>query len=146
VTAREEEFAVNLVHVGFELRLENSVGFVTLLSFKSMGDFTVMDGGDKPVSNHADRLVEVGLCGEDVDRGLRRYWGVIWSELSDCGRVGDGVEWDREDGQGRRSRGGRLIGQVDRRHAVVKKGVAGIDDVGEIGIGMELQSEGVDGE
>jgi hypothetical protein len=44
----------------------------------------------------------------------RNNWGVIWGELSDCGRVGDGVERDREDGRGRHSRGRRLIGKVDR--------------------------------
>jgi hypothetical protein len=69
-TPREEEVAVNLVRVSLELLLEDSVGFVTLLSFKSMGDFTVVDGGDEAISNRADRLIEVGLCGKDVDRGL----------------------------------------------------------------------------
>jgi hypothetical protein len=75
-TTREEEFAVNLVRVGFEFRLENSVCLIVLLSFKSVGDFAMVDGGDEAVSNRADRLVEVGLCGEDVDRSLQRYWGI----------------------------------------------------------------------
>jgi hypothetical protein len=144
--AGEEEFAVDLVRVGLEFRLENSVCLIALLSFKSMGDFAAVDGGDEAVSNRVDRLVEVGLCGEDVDRSLRQYWGVIWGELGDCGGIGDGVERDREDGRGRRSGGGRLIGQVDGRHVIVKKGVVGVDGVCEIGVGMELQSEKVDGE
>jgi len=67
----EKEFVVDLFHVLLELLLENSVCFVALLSFKSMGDFTAVDGGDEAICNHTDRLIEVGLCGEDIDRGLR---------------------------------------------------------------------------
>ena len=144
--AGEKELVDNLVRIGLELCLENSVCLIALLSFESMGDFAVVDGGDEAVSNCADRLVEVGLCGEDVDRSLWRYWGVVWGKLSDFGGVGDGVEQDREDGRGRRSRGGRLIGQVDGRHTVVEKGVVGVDGVREVGVGMELQGERVDGE
>jgi hypothetical protein len=43
-----------------------------------------------------------------------------------------------EDGRGRCSGGGRLIGQIDVRHAVVKKRVVGVDVKGEIGVRMEL--------
>jgi hypothetical protein len=90
--------------------LEDSVSLIALLSFKSMGDFAAVDSGDEAVRNRSDRLVEVGLCGEDVDRGLRRHWGVVWGELCDRSGIGDRVEWDREDGRGRCSGGGRLIG------------------------------------
>jgi hypothetical protein len=85
---------VNFVCVGFELLLESSVCLVALLSFKSMGNFVAMDGGDEAVSNCADHVVEVGLCSEDVDCGLRRYRGVVGRELCDCSGVGDGVEWN----------------------------------------------------
>jgi hypothetical protein len=47
------------------------VCLVTLLSLERMGDFSAVDGGDEAVSNRADRLVEVWLGGEDVDRSLR---------------------------------------------------------------------------
>jgi hypothetical protein len=60
-----------------------------------------------------DRLVEVRLGSEDVDCSLRRDGSVIGCQLCDGGGVGDRVEWDREVRQGRRSGGGRLIGQVD---------------------------------
>ena len=103
---------VDLLRVLLEFLLEDSVCFIALLSFKSMGDFTAVDGGDETISNHADRLVEVWLGGEDVDRSLRRYRSVVWGELGNSLGVGDGVEWDREDGRGRRSGGGRLIGEV----------------------------------
>jgi hypothetical protein len=78
-----------------------------------VGDFAAVDGGDEAVSNRADRLVEVWLGGKDVDRSLRRYGGVVRGELSDGLLVDDGVEGNREDGRGRRSGGGRLIGEVD---------------------------------
>jgi hypothetical protein len=142
---REEEFMVNLVRIGLEFLLENSVCLVVLLSFKSMGDFAAVNGGDEAVSNRTDCLVEVGLCGKDVDRGLQRYGGVVGCELHDCGGVGDGVEWNREDGRGRRSGGRRLIGQIDGRHVVVKEGVVGVNVEGEIGVGMELQGWETDG-
>jgi hypothetical protein len=144
--AGEEELAVDLVRVGFEFRLEDSVGLIALLSFESMGDFVAVDSGDEAVSNRADRLIEVGLRGEDIDCGLWRYWSVVWGKLCDCGGVGNGVEWDGEDGQGRCSGGGRLIGQVDGRHVVVEEGVVGVDVVREISVGMELQVGRVDGE
>ena len=69
-TAREEEVAVDLVRVSLELLLEGLVGFIVLLSFKSMGDFAAVDGGDEAIGNRADCLIEAGLCGKDVDRGL----------------------------------------------------------------------------
>jgi hypothetical protein len=125
--------------------LENSVRFVALLSFESMGDFAAVDGGDEAVSNCMDRLVKVGLCSEDFDRSLGRYWGVVWGELGDHGGVDDGVEWNREDGRGRRSRGGRLIGQIDRRHSVEEESVVGVDGVCEVGVWVELQGDEVDG-
>jgi hypothetical protein len=137
--AWKEEFTVDLVRIGLELGLEDPVGLVALLSFKSMGDFTAVDGGDETVHDRSDRLVEVGLCGEDVDRSLRQYWGVVWGELRDRSGVGDGVERDREDGRGRRSGGGRLIGQVDGRHAVVEECVVGVDVKSKVCVGMELQ-------
>jgi hypothetical protein len=137
--AGEEEVAVDLVRVSLELLLEGAVGLVTLLSFEGVSDFATVDGGNEAISNRADRLVEVWLGGKDVDRSLRRYGGVIGSELGDSLGVGDRVERDREDGRGRRSRGGRLIGEVDRRHAVVEERKVRVDGVGEIGIGMELQ-------
>ena len=59
--------------------------------------------------------------------------------MRDGGGIGDRVEWDREVRRGRRSGGGRLIGQVDGRHAVVEEGVVGVDVEREIGVGMELQ-------
>jgi hypothetical protein len=90
----------NLVRIGLELCLENSVCLIALLSFESMGDFAVVDGGDEAVSNCADRLVEVGLCGEDVDRSLWRYWGVVWGKLSNFDGVveaGDSLDRLMED-------------------------------------------------
>jgi hypothetical protein len=84
-----------------------------------VSDFAAMDGGDEAVSNRADRLVEVGLGSEDVDRSLRRYGGVVWGELGDGLLIDDGIERDGEDGRGRRSRGGRLIREVDRGHSIV---------------------------
>jgi hypothetical protein len=127
--AREEEITVDFVRVGLELCLENSVGLVALLSFESMGDFAVVDGGDEAVSNRVDHLVEVGLCGEDVNRGLWRHWGVVWSELCDRDRVGDRVEQNGENGRGQRSGGGRLIGQIDGRHSVMEEGIIGVDAI-----------------
>jgi hypothetical protein len=104
-----------------------------------MGDFAAVDGGDETVSNRADRLIEVWLGGEDVDRSLRRYGGVVWGELGDSLGVGDRVERDREDGRGRRSRGGRLIGEVDGGHSVMEECEVGVDGVREISVGVELQ-------
>jgi hypothetical protein len=108
-TAGEEEVSVNLVRVSLELLLQCAVGLVTLLGLESVGNFAAMNGGDETVCNRADRLVEVGLSGEDVDRSLRRDGGVIQGELGDGLWVGDGVEGNGEDGRGRRSGGGRLI-------------------------------------
>jgi hypothetical protein len=137
--AWEEEVTVDLVRVSLELLLEGAVSFVALLSFKSMGDFATVDGGDETVSNRADRLIEVRLGGEDVDRSLRRYGGVVWGELGDSLLVDDGVKRDREDGRGRRSGGGRLIGEVDGGHSIVEEGEVGVDVVGEVSVGVELQ-------
>jgi hypothetical protein len=130
---------------GYTTVSKGAVGFIALLGFEGMGDFAAMDGGDEAVCNRADRLVEVWLCGEDVDRGLRRYGGVIGSELRDGLGVGDGVEWDREPGRGRHSGGGRLIGEVDRRHAVVEEREVGVDGVREVCVRMELQFRVKDG-
>ena len=93
----------------------------------------------RPVSNRTDHLVEVRLRGKDVDHSLRRYRGIVGRKLRDCGGVGDGVEQNREDGQGRCSGGGRLIRQVDGRHVLVEEGIVWVDVKGEVGIGMELQ-------
>ena len=130
---------VDFVRILLELLLKYPVCLVVLLSFESVGDFAAVDGGDETISNRADRLVEVWLGGEDVDRSLRRYRGVVGGELSDSLGVGDRVEWDRESGRGRRSRGGRLIREVDGRHAVVEECKVGIDGVGEVSVRMELQ-------
>jgi hypothetical protein len=138
-TSREEEVAVDFVHVGLKLLLEGSVCLVTLLGFEGVGDFATVDSGDEAISNRADRLVEVGLCGEDVDRSLRRYRGVVGRKLGDAFGVGDRVEWNGEDGRGRHSRGGRLIGQVDGRHSIVEESEVRVDVVREIGVGVELQ-------
>jgi hypothetical protein len=94
-----------------------------------MGDFTSVDGGDEAVSDRADRLVEVWLGGEDVDRSLRRYGSVVGGELGDSLLVDDRVERDREDGRGRRSGGGRLIGEVGRGHLVMEEGEVWVDVV-----------------
>jgi hypothetical protein len=138
-TAGEEEVAVNLVRVGLELLLQGAVGLVAFLGLESVGDFSAMDGRDETVRNRADRLVKVGLSGEDVDRSLRRHGGVIWGELGDGLLVDDRVKRDREDGRGRRSGGGRLIGEIGGGHSVVKKGEVGVDVVREVSVGMELQ-------
>jgi len=45
------------------------IGMVT--DRNSVGNFAAVDSRDEAVSNRTDRLVEVGLCGEDVDRSLR---------------------------------------------------------------------------
>jgi hypothetical protein len=70
-TAREEELAVDLLHILFEPLLQDSVCLVTLLSLERMGNFSAMDGQDEPVSNGVDHFVKVGLGREDVDRSLR---------------------------------------------------------------------------
>jgi hypothetical protein len=67
----EEELLVDLLSVLLELFLEDMVGLIALLSFECVGDFSAMGGGDEPISNRADCLVEIWLSGEDVDRGLR---------------------------------------------------------------------------
>jgi hypothetical protein len=89
---------VDLLRILLKLLLENPVCFVTLLSFKSMGDFVAVDGGDEAIGDRTDRFIKVRLCGEDVDCSLRQYGGIVGRELRDCGRVGNGVEWNREDG------------------------------------------------
>jgi hypothetical protein len=148
--AREEELPVEFVGVLFETSLEYTVRFVALLSFERMSDFPAVDSRDKSVCDSLHRLVEVGLCGEDIDRGLRRYRGVVGSEGGDVGGAGGNwVERDRKTGRGWWRRGGRLIGQIGRGHghSVVKEGEGWIDGVVEICVGMvELQSEVGDGE
>jgi hypothetical protein len=137
--AGEEEVPIDFVRVSLELLLKGAIGFVALLGLEGVGDFAAVDSGDEAVSNRADRLVEVRLGGEDVDRSLRRYGGVVRGELGDGFLVDDGVEGDREDGRGRRSGGGRLIGKVDGGHSVVEEGKVGVDVVREIGVRVELQ-------
>jgi hypothetical protein len=112
-TAGEEEVSVDLVRVSLELLLQGAIGFVALLGLEGVGDFAAVDGGDETVSNRADRLIKVWLGGEDVDRSLRRYGVVVRGELGDGFLIDDRVEGDREDRRGRRSGGGRLIGEVD---------------------------------
>jgi hypothetical protein len=78
-----------------------------------MSDFSAVDGGDEAISNRTDHLIEVWLGGEDVDCSLQRDRSVIGCQLGDGGGVGDGVERNGETRRGRRSGGGRLIGEVD---------------------------------
>jgi hypothetical protein len=94
--AGEEEVPVDLFRISLELLLKGAVSFVALFGLEGVGDFATVDSRDEAVCNRADRLVEVWLRGEDVDRSLRRYGGVVWGELSDSFGVGDGVERDRE--------------------------------------------------
>jgi hypothetical protein len=136
---REEEVAVDLVRISLELLLKGAVGFVALLGFEGVSDFAAVDGRDEAVSNRADRLVEVWLGSEDIDRSLWRYGGVIWGELGNSLLVDDRVERDREDGRGRCSGGGRLIGEIDGGHSVMEEGKVGIDVIREVGVRMELQ-------
>jgi len=102
-----------------------------------MDNLAVVDGGDEPVGNSSDGLVEIGLGGEDIECGLWRQWGI---SRDDCG--GDRVKWDWEDGHLGRCSGWGLIGRVDRvvGHRCLGHMREGSGDLEvNVGIGMELQ-------
>jgi hypothetical protein len=92
--AGEEKVTVNLLRVLLEALLQDAVCFVTLLSFKSVGDLAVVDSGHETIGDGSYCFVKVGLCGEDVDRHLRGDGDIVRGKGGKGGGVGDRVKRD----------------------------------------------------